>query len=183
MLATALVSGLTLGMFYGLIALGFTLTFAVSGTVNFAQGSSVMLGAVLCHAMTVGAHWPMIASVPVALLACAIWGLVVERIAVRPFVARGTNSWLMATVALGIVLDNVVMVLFGKEPRALPSALADDPWVVGNVGIFPLQILIPAVGLGLAFLVYLGMHRTTLGLRLRATVDNRDAAQLMSIDV
>src|SRR6266404_4575103 len=109
MLTTALVSGLGLGSIYGLIALGFTLTFAVSGTVNFAQGSSVMLGAVMCHALIVGA-------VPAALLVCVVWGLVVERIAVRPFVARGTNSWLMATVALGIVLDNVVMTLFGKEP-------------------------------------------------------------------
>ena len=54
MLATALVSGLGLGSIYGLIALGFTLTFAVSGTVNFAQGSSVMLGAVICHALAVG---------------------------------------------------------------------------------------------------------------------------------
>ena len=184
MLATALVSGLSLGSIYGLIALGFTLTFAVSGTVNFAQGSSVMLGAVMCHALTVGGgHWPMIAAVPVALLVCAAWGLIVERIAVRPFVARGTNSWLLATVALGIVLDNVVMALFGKEPRALPSALADDPWVIGNVGIFPLQVLIPAVGLGLAGLVHLGMVRTGLGLKLRAAVDNPDAARLMSDDV
>jgi branched-chain amino acid transport system permease protein len=179
MLATALVSGLSLGSIYGLIALGFTLTFAVSGTVNFAQGSSVMLGAVVCHALVVG----MIAAIPAALLACALWGLVVERIAVRPFVARGTNSWLMATVALGIVLDNVAMVLFGKEPRALPSALADDPWVIGNVGIFPLQVVVPVVGLGLALLVHLGMHRTSLGLKLRAAVENPDAARLMSIDV
>jgi branched-chain amino acid transport system permease protein len=137
----------------------------------------------MCHALIVGAHWPMLAAVPAALLVCVVWGLVVERIAVRPFVARGTNSWLMATVALGIVLDNVVMTLFGKEPRALPSPLADDPWVFGNVGIFPLQILIPAMGLGLAFLVHLGMHRTGLGLKLRAAVDNPDAARLMSVDV
>src|SRR5271170_6618887 len=109
MLTTALVSGLSLGSIYGLIALGFTLTFSVSGTVNFAQGSSVMLGAVICHALAVGLHWPMWAAVPVALFACAMWGLIVERIAVRPFVMRGTNSWLMATVALGIVLDNVAM--------------------------------------------------------------------------
>jgi branched-chain amino acid transport system permease protein len=183
MLATALVSGLSLGSIYGLIALGFTLTFAVSSTVNFAQGSSVMLGAVLCHALAIGMHLPTAVAVPAALVVCAIWGLFVERVAVRPFVARGTNAWLMATVALGIVLDNVVMVLFGKEPRALPSALADDPWVIGGVGIFPLQVLIPIVGLGLAALVHLGMRRTALGLRLRATVDNRDAAQLMSIDV
>src|SRR5947209_5238221 len=183
MLTTAIVSGVSLGSIYGLIALGFTLTFAVSRTVNFAQGSSVMLGAVICHALVMGLRWPMIAAVPAALLACALWGLIVERIAVRPFVARGTNSWLMATVALGIVLDNVVMTLFGKEPRALPSPLADDPWVIGNVGIFPLQILIPIVGLGLAGLVHLAMNKTRLGLKLRAVVENRDAASLMSIDV
>ena len=183
MLATALISGFGLGSIYGLIALGFTLTFSVSGTVNFAQGSSVMLGAVLCHALYVGMHWPFVAAALIALLGCALWGLVVERIAVRPFVARGSNAWLMATVALGILLDNSVMALFGKEPRALPSSLADEPWVLGDIGIFPLQVIIPIVGLGLAGLVHLGMQRTPLGLKLRAAVDNPNAARLMSIDV
>jgi branched-chain amino acid transport system permease protein len=183
MLGTALISGFGLGSIYGLIALGFTLTFSVSGTVNFAQGSSVMLGAVLCHALYVGLHWPFVVAALLALIGCALWGIVVERIAVRPFVARGSNAWLMATVALGILLDNSVMALFGKEPRALPSSLADEPWVVGEMGIFPLQVIIPVVGLGLAGLVHLGMQRTSLGLKLRAAVDNPDAARLMSIDV
>lgn len=183
MLATALVSGIGLGSIYGLIALGFTLTFAVSGTVNFAQGSSVMLGAVICHALAIGLHWPVAAALVVALMACAAWGLLVEKVAVRPFVKRGTNSWLMATVALGIVLDNVVMLLFGKEPRAFPSPLADDPWVIGRIGIFPLQVMIPIVGLGLAGLIHFAMRRTEFGLRLRAACDHRDAALLMSIDV
>jgi branched-chain amino acid transport system permease protein len=183
MLLTALISGFGLGSIYGLIALGFTLTFSVSGTVNFAQGSSVMLGAVLCHVLFVGMHWPFVAAALIALLGCALWGFVVERIAVRPFVARGSNAWLMATVALGILLDNSVMALFGKEPRALPSSLADEPWVIGNMGVFPLQLIIPIVALGLAGLVHLGMQRTGLGLKLRAAVDNPDAARLMSIDV
>jgi branched-chain amino acid transport system permease protein len=183
MLGTALISGFGLGSIYGLIALGFTLTFSVSGTVNFAQGSSVMFGAVLCHALFVGMHWPFVAAASLALLGCALWGLVVERIAVRPFVARGSNAWLMATVALGILLDNSVMALFGKEPRALPSSLADEPWVIGNMGVFPLQIVIPIVALGLAGLVHIGMRRTSLGLKLRAAVDNPNAARLMSINV
>src|SRR6476661_7120227 len=157
MLGTALISGFGLGSIYGLIALGFTLTFSVSGTVNFAQGSSVMLGAVLCHTLYVGMHWPFAPAALLALLGCALWGLFVERIAVRPFVARGSNAWLMATVALGILLDNSVMALFGKEPRALTSSLAG--------------------------LVHLGMQRTALGLKLRAAVDNPNAARLMSIDV
>ncbi|HEX3181643.1 MAG TPA: branched-chain amino acid ABC transporter permease [Beijerinckiaceae bacterium] len=183
MLGTALISGFGLGSIYGLIALGFTLTFSVSGTVNFAQGSSVMLGGVLCHTLYVGMHWPFAPAALLALLGCALWGLVVERIAVRPFVARGSNAWLMATVALGILLDNSVMALFGKEPRALPSSLADEPWVIGNMGVFPLQVIIPVVALGLAGLVHLGMQRTALGLKLRAAVDNPNAARLMSIDV
>jgi branched-chain amino acid transport system permease protein len=183
MLLTALISGFGLGSIYGLVALGFTLTFSVSGTVNFAQGSSVMLGAVLCHVLFVGMHWPFVVAAPLALLGCAVWGFAVERLAVRPFVARGSNAWLMATVALGILLDNSVMASFGKEPRALPSSLADEPWVIGNAGVFPLQVIIPIVALGLAGLVHLGMQRTALGLKLRAAVDNPNAARLMSIDV
>jgi branched-chain amino acid transport system permease protein len=128
-------------------------------------------------------HWPFAIAALIALCGCALWGLVVERIAVRPFVTRGSNAWLMATVALGMLLDNIVMALFGKEPRALPSSLADEPWVIGNAGIFPLQVIIPIVGLGLAGCVHLGMQRTSLGLKLRAVVGSPNTARLMSIDV
>jgi branched-chain amino acid transport system permease protein len=183
MLEIALVSGLGLGSIYGLIALGFTLTFAVSGTVNFAQGSSVMLGAVLCYALGTTLGWPMPVAIALALLGCAVWGLVVERFAVRPFVARGSNAWLMATVALGIVLDNAVMALFGKEPRALISVLADEPIPLGGIGVYPLQLLIPAVALAVAVALHLVMRRTSLGLRLQAAVQNSAAARLMGIDV
>ena len=183
MLEIALVSGLGLGSIYGLIALGFTLTFAVSGTVNFAQGSSVMLGAVLCYTLGTTLRWPMVLAIPLALLGCAVWGLVVERFAVRPFLARGSNAWLMATVALGIVLDNAVMALFGKEPRALISVLADEPIPMGGIGVYPLQLLIPAVALAVAVALHLVMQRTPLGLRLQAAVQNSAAARLMGIDV
>src|SRR5262245_41798706 len=118
---SALVSGLGLGSMYGLMALGFYVTYAVSGTVNFAQGSSMMLGAVLTYTFAQTWGWPGYAAVLLALALCAAYGLLVELLAVRPFVNRGSDAWLMATVALGIVLDNVVMATYGKEPRSLPS--------------------------------------------------------------
>src|SRR3954470_15756986 len=99
MIGSALISGLGLGSMYGLIALGFYVTYAVSGTVNFAQGSAMMLGAVLAHALTQTLGWPMWAALLPALLLCAAYGLVVEAAAVRPFVARNSDAWLMATVA------------------------------------------------------------------------------------
>src|SRR6478735_71235 len=124
LLMSAIVSGLGLGSMYGLIALGFYLTYAVSGTVNFAQGSSMMLGAVLTFAFARTLGWPYPLAVGLALVLCALYGLLVEFVAVRPFVRRGSEAWLMATVALGIVLDNVVLFTYGKEPRSLPSSLA-----------------------------------------------------------
>lgn len=182
---SALVSGLGLGSMYGLMALGFHVTYAVSGTVNFAQGSSMMLGAVLTFAFAQTLGWPMLPAVLAALLLCAAYGLLVERLAVRPFADRGSDAWLMATVALGIVLDNVVMFTYGKEPRSLPSPLAQTPLEVGGVGlgVYPLQLLIPLVGLALAAVLHLVARRTRWGTAMLAVVQNRAAARLMGIPI
>ena len=149
---SALLGGFGLGSMYGLMALGFYVTYAVSGTVNFAQGSSMMLGAVLTFTFAQTLGWPVALAILLALLLCALYGLVVEFLAVRPFASRGSNAWLIATVALGIVLDNAVLFTFGKEPRSLPSPLAVSPVTLGDVGlgVYPLQLLIPVVGLALA---------------------------------
>lgn len=182
---SAIVSGLGLGSMYGLMALGFYLTYAVSGTVNFAQGSSMMLGAVLTYTFAQALGWPLLAALPPALALCALYGLVVERLAVRPFASRGSNAWLMSTVALGIVLDNLVMFTFGKEPRSLPSPLAQAPLEIGGLGlgVYPLQLLIPLVGLALAAALHALSRRTRWGVALLAVVQNPNAARLMGIPV
>jgi branched-chain amino acid transport system permease protein len=183
MLTSILVSGLGLGSMYGLVALGFHVTYAVSGTVNFAQGSVVTLGAVLAYALGVTLGWPMPAAMVLALAGCALFGLVVERALVRPFVARGSDAWLLATVAGGIVLDNTVLFTFGKEPRSLPSPLATKPVEILGTGIYPLQLVIPVVGIALAFAIRTVFRRTDLGRVLLAVAQNADAARLMGIDV
>jgi len=176
-------SGLCLGSMYGLIALGFHMTYVVSKTVNFSQGSSVMLGAVLGYTFAVRLGWPPPIAFAGALVLCALFGLLVERTLVRPFAARGSNAWLMATVAGGIVLDNVVLFTFGKEPRSFPSVLAVKPIEVFGTGVYPLQLLIPAVGIGIAAILAALMRRTRRGKALLAVVQNTDAAKLMGINV
>jgi branched-chain amino acid transport system permease protein len=116
-------------------------------------------------------------------LVCALFGLVVERILVRPFVARGSNAWLMATVAAGIVLDNVLLFTFGKEPRGFPSALASQPLKIFGTGVYPLQLVIPLVGIGVALVMHLVLRNTRRGKTLLAVVQNPDAARLMGINV
>ena len=184
MLASALISGLGLGSMYGLLALGFHVTYAVSNTVNFAQGGTMMLGAVLCFMLWVSLGWPLWVAIVLALVACAAWSVLVERIAVRPFVRRGSNSWLMATVALGIVLDNVVLFTFGRDPRGMPRGfLTTQSVTVAGFKVQLLQILIPVVGLSLALGLHLFLQRTRHGKALLAVVQNTNAARLMGIDV
>ncbi|MGE0845267.1 MAG: branched-chain amino acid ABC transporter permease [Flavobacteriaceae bacterium] len=182
LLTSAVISGIGLGSMYGLIALGFHVTYAVSNTVNFSQGSAVMLGAVLGYTFMITYGLPFWVAVPLALAGCAVLGLVVERTLVRPFVARGSDSWLMATVAGGILLDNIVLFTFGKEPRSLPSPLATNPVEIMGAGIYPLQLVIPVVGIAIAVVLQLVFRRTDLGKVLLAVVQNRDAARLMGID-
>jgi branched-chain amino acid transport system permease protein len=184
LIPSALITGFGLGSMYGLLALGFYVTFAVSNTVNFAQGSTMMLGAVLAFTFGVTLGWPMWLAVTLALASCALWGVVVERIAVRPFVVRGSSAWLMATVALGIVLDNVVLFTFGKDPRGMPpSALTTDAFYLAGLKIQHLQVVIPVTGLLIAVSLHLLSRRTRYGKALLAVVQNADAARIMGINV
>jgi branched-chain amino acid transport system permease protein len=185
LLMSTLTSGLGLGSMYGLMALGFYVTYAVSGTMNFAQGSSMMLGAVLTYTFAQTLGWPMLPAILMALLLCAAYGLVVEYVAVRPFASRGSDAWLMGTVALGIMVDNLVMATFGKEPRSLPSPLAQTPIELGGMGLglYPLDLVIPAVGLSLAALLHFLSRRTRWGTAMLAVVQNRAAARLMGIPI
>ena len=183
LVTTALITGLGLGSMYGLLALGFHVTYAVSATVNFAQGSSMMLGAVFAYVFAVRLGFPLFVSVFISLSLCAAYGVLVERLAVRPFVRRGSNAWLMATVALGIVADNTVLFTFGKEPRGFQMSWTQGGIDVAGVHVSFIQILIPVIGISFAFLLSFFSSKTRTGKAMLAVVQNPDAARLMGINV
>jgi branched-chain amino acid transport system permease protein len=184
LLLSALVTGIGLGSMYGLLALGFYVTFAVSNTVNFAQGSTMMLGAVMGFTLGVTWGWPWPAAIAGALAVCALWGVAVELIGVRPFAKRGSDLWLMATVALGLILENLVLFTFGKDPRGMPaSALTAEAFRLGGLRVSLLQVMIPAVGLAIAVVLDAVSRYTRAGKSMLAIVQNADAARLTGINV
>jgi branched-chain amino acid transport system permease protein len=181
---SALITGFGLGSMYALLALGFYITYSVSSTVNFAQGSTMMLGAVMAYTFGVTWGWPLGVAIIMSLAVCAIWSVLVERVGVRPFVKRGSDLWLMATVAIGIILENVVLFTFGKDPRGMPpNILTSEGFYIGEIRVQFLQVVIPVVGLAIAFSLHLFSHRTRYGKALLAVVQNPDAARLMGINV
>ena len=183
MLTLSLVSGLAMGAMYGLLALGFHITYAVSSTVNFAQGTSLMLGAVLCYTFSVSLGWPLPVAIAVTLALCAVWGMLIERFVVRPFVRAGSNGWLMSTVAVGVVLEQVALFTFGKEPRSLVLPVSGEAFTVGGLAVSPLQIAILVVAIALALGLNAFSQHTRYGKALLAIVQNPQAASLMGIDV
>lgn len=184
MAVSAIITGLGLGSMYGLLALGYHLTYAVSRTVNFALGAAMMLGAVLCFTFWVSLGMPLGAAVIAALALCGVWGLFVERFAIRPFVKSGSDSWLMATVALGVILENVVLFSFGKDPRGFPAGfLTSTSYQLGTLKVQLLQLIIPFTGLAIAAALQIFFRQSKLGKASLAIMQNPDAARLMGIPV
>ena len=180
---SAAVTGVGLGSMYGLTALGFFVTYSVSGTVNFAQGSTLMLGAVLAFTFGVKLGWPLWLAAPASVAVCAAWSALVEAIGVRPFARRGSESWLLATVALGLILENVVLFTFGKDPRGMPASfLTDNGYEIAGLRVTYLQLAIPLAGFGIAVALSAFVGRSAAGKAMLAVAQNRDAARLMGID-
>jgi branched-chain amino acid transport system permease protein len=178
-----ILSGLALGCIYSLVALGYHITFMTSRTLNFAQGSAMMLGAVTCLILVMDFGWPTPLAMVAAFLVLGLFGLALERLAVRPFVHRGSMAWVMSTLAVGIIIENVALLVFGKSPRGLPNALAQDPVTIAGAGIYPLELLIPVVVLGVAVGARLFYGGTMLGRALRATAFDREASLAVGINV
>lgn len=183
MITASIITGLGLGSMYALLALGFHITFIVSRTVNFAQGSAMMVGAVLGYTfcITLGLPWILAAAITLAL--CALYGLAIERFLVRPFHSRGSEAWLMATVAGGLLVDNLVMFTFGKEPRRFNLGLADERLEILGTGVDVMQLVIPVAAAVIVAALVLVRRFTRLGKVLEASVQNPVAATIMGIPV
>ena len=146
-----LLSGLAIGAIYSLIGLGFSIMWSASKAANFAHGDVVMLGAVLA-VVFVGMGYPLSLSIPVVIIACVIYGVLVERYAVRPFAKEATGiGWMLSTIGIGIMLESYVTISFGSFAKPLPTPLIEKPITIMGAGIYPQELLIPLFAIGFLF--------------------------------
>lgn len=176
------ISGVSLGMIYAVIAFGYQLTFATSKTLNFGQGESLALGALVGLSVSgmVG-YWAML---PIVLLFGMAQGFMVERLAVRPALrTRSEFGWVMATIALGIIGKNIAETIWGTDDMKFPSPLSEAPIVfAGGLRIMPMEILVLAGAMAMMLAIEVFNKKTLWGKAVVATADDRDAAGLMGIN-
>ena len=176
-----IVSGLSAGSIYALAAVGFTLLWQASQTINFAQGEFVMLGGmstVFIHAL--GA--PLFAAALAAILITAAVGVALNKLAIEP--ARGASvvALIIITIGASIFLRGVAQIVFDKKIHRFPSFSGDEPFQIGGATILPQSLWIICGALAVFFALYLFFTRTLTGKAVLATANNKLAARLVGIN-
>jgi branched-chain amino acid transport system permease protein len=176
-------SGISYGMIYALIAFGYQLTFATSGTLNFGQGEALMLGSLvgltLCDTFEIN-YWLMI---PIVCLFGALQGSFVEFLGVRPAIRiKSEFGWIMSTIALGIIFKNVAENVWGRDDLPFPSPMDDEPIKVLGANVLPMELVVIGGAFTMMLLVELFNRKSIYGKAVVATSNDRDAAGLMGIN-
>ena len=178
-----LISGLAQGMIYALLAFGYNVTFATSKTLNFALGNFLMMGGVLGFVLYSTKHWPFAAVLSGVIVAGAVGGLILKKVAIDPSVkTKSTYNWILATLAVGIILKNIAEVFWSTDDFKLASPLGDAPLRIGGVGVFPQELLIIGVSLAIVVGVEVFKRKTIFGKAILAVSEDKDTASLMGIN-
>ena len=177
------VNGLVVGNIYALLAVGLALIYGVSHLINFAHGSVYMAGAYIGWLCITYLGTPLPVTLAAVVVGCGIIGLLIERVALRPLQSAPRIAPLLATIGVGLVLDQVAQLLFTPDPRGLPLQLPAWRIQIGGGTIGALDLLIAGIGLFSALLLYVFLRFTKLGWAVRATALDRDAAQQCGVDV
>jgi branched-chain amino acid transport system permease protein len=185
-----ILNGLILGSLYALVALGYTMVYGILELINFAHGEIVMLGAmvsvtVLAALAALGVPVPLalLAALAAAVLVCVSTGVLVERVAYRPLRNAPRLAPLITAIGVSIVLQNLAMIIWGRQYLSLPPVLDIEIYELAGATITNVQILILAVAALVMAGLLLLVQRTRLGRAMRATAQNREVAGLMGVDV
>jgi branched-chain amino acid transport system permease protein len=177
------VNGLVIGNIYALTAVGLALIFGVGNLINFAHGSVYMVGAYVGWVAITLWHLPLVTAFLAVALVCGLLGMVIERVGLRKLQGSARIAPLLATIGVSFALDQLIQIIFTPNPHAFPSPLPDIRYQVGGVTIRSIDLLIAGIGIATALILFAFTRYTKLGWALRATAQDRDAAQQMGVEV
>ena len=178
-----LVSGLSIGMMYSLIALGFVLVYKATDAINFAQGEFVMLAGFIAAGVAAINGAPILAAILAAVAVMVLFSFALERIVLRPLLGRPIVAVIMATIGLGAILRGLPPITVGAETKALSLPIGDEPFFIGPAVLPPIQVV--GVIVSLLFLAAFTWFflKSRMGVAMRAVADNQQVAMAMGINV
>ena len=182
---TSLINGISLGSVYAIIALGYTMVYGIAKMLNFAHGDVIMIGAYMCFcAMNYWGMSPLLGII-VAIIVCTVLGIVIEKLAYKPLRQATSLAVLITAIGVSYFLQNAALLIFSANQKSFPSVVS-----LPNITLFGGQLSITAIAVVtvvtsavIMIALTLFVNKTKAGKAMRAVSEDKDAAQLMGINV
>ncbi len=178
-----LVSGLSLGSVYAIIALGYTMVYGIAKMLNFAHGDVIMVGAYVCFFAFTRYELNPFISVILAMLVCTCLGIVIEKLAYKPLRAAPSLAVLITAIGVSYLLQNLALLFWSSNPKVFNSIIPNESIEIGGLTVSYITILTIVVCVVIMILLTTFINKTKLGKAMRAVSEDKGAAQLMGIDV
>ena len=171
-----LISGVSLGSIYAIIALGYTMVYGIAKMLNFAHGDVIMVGAYICFFACTKFNLPPIVGVILAMIVCTVLGMTIEKLAYKPLRAATSLAVLITAIGVSYFLQNAALLLWGSSPVVFPNFFKSAGGETG-FALFGGELRVSYV----ALVIFIG--KTKMGKAMRACSEDKDAARLMGINV
>jgi branched-chain amino acid transport system permease protein len=178
-----LISGMAVGSIYALIALGFTIIYKATDVINFAQGELMVWGCFISLTLVTSLGMPLWLSFPITLLSMALFGIIIETLAIRHLVGKHIFSIVMATIGLSFVLRHLAGIIWTYDTFTFPSIFPSKSISLGLATISSSHLGIIAASFFLMAVLYGFFRLTSIGLAMRATQQNQFGAGIVGISV
>jgi len=176
------ISGIAVGSLYSLAALGFVLIYKATDIMNFAHGEAMMVGAFVCYALIafgIPFYWAMLITVGIAMA----FGLLTERLVLRPMIGEPQFAVVMITIGLSIFLRSLAGIIFGHDNKIFPSPFSQESFTLWGLVLSPTHLWAMAVSAIMVLIFCLFYKYFRVGLAMRGVANDQDTAMLMGISV
>ena len=180
---TTLISGLSLGSIYALIALGYTMVYGIAKMLNFAHGDVIMVGAftVIVSVMMLG--FPIWVGLLLSVVICTVLGMTIERVAYKPLRKAEPLTVLITAIGVSYLLQNVALLIFGSTQKSFTKVFHVSSVHFGDVSMSGESVVTLAVTIVIMICLSLFINKTRAGKAMRAVSQDKEAAELMGISV
>ena len=178
-----LISGLSLGAIYALIALGYTMVYGIAKMLNFAHGDVIMIGAFTVLATVATAGLPWYVGILASVIVCTVLGVTIEKIAYKPLRKANPLAVLITAIGVSYFLQSVALLIFGSGKQSFPTVIKANPIRLGSLIIQGNSVVTLIITTIIMVVLTLFINKTRLGKAMRAVSEDKDAAELMGISV
>ncbi len=178
-----LISGISLGSVYAIIALGYTMVYGIAKMLNFAHGDVIMVGGYVAFCSSYYLNWPTIPAILFAILVCTVLGIIIERLAYKPLRSAGSLAVLITAIGVSYFLQNAALLIWTSNPKSFPALFGSSSFSIGGATITVTSLITIVVCVVIMIGLNLFTNKTKMGKAMRAVSEDKGAAQLMGINI